>query len=234
MGVAATIPFAARIPADESQCNTLWVNQHRQKMHRQVVGSRVLIRQQPAAPPQSPEVLLLTDEMMANLPKPDKYMQCHVMYGYTFRNFFQDVADDLIDVNFSYIVIYLGTMQLGVFEVQKLHEDVSGLAAEITKNSLNSMMVFCGVVPRPMDHSRSRNRCVMFNKALQDVVTELRQQQCMNCVCLDVYSEFLDRKGQVLVDNNFQDDLFLSEAGARMLRTMWLRYLGFFPKKAAK
>ena len=36
--VTATIPFAVRIPPDDEECNTLWVNQYRQTRPREGVG----------------------------------------------------------------------------------------------------------------------------------------------------------------------------------------------------
>ena len=229
------LPFAARIPLDEGECNTLWVNQHGDVKHRDVVGSKILIRQQPAAPPKSPEILLLSDEIVANYPRPEKYVKCLAMFGYTMRNYLQDIKDDLIDLNFPYILIYIGTMQLGVFQHQILKQDVTQLVEEVVRVTPNSLIVFSGVVPRPVDHQQSRNRCISFNKVLQMVVNQLRQDKHMNCMFLDPYSEFLDAQGKILDPHtNFQDELYLTEIGIRNLRAMWLCHLGYFPKKPGK
>ena len=93
-GETHCIPFGAWIPADESQCNTLWVNQHGQRKPRDVLGDKVLIRQQPAAPPKETGVLVLTDEMLASFQRPDRYIRCLLMFGYMFRNYTQDIKDE--------------------------------------------------------------------------------------------------------------------------------------------
>ena len=112
-------------------------------------------------------------------------------------------------------------MQLGIFQPQQLHKDVSELAHEIVKINVNSLIVFCGSVPRPLDHHRSQSNCVSFNKALQNTVTHLQQHSLINCVYLDVYSGFIDTQGAIISPHvNFQDELYLTEAGIRVLHAM--------------
>ena len=229
------LPFTARIPLDEGERNTLWVNQHGAVKQRDVVGSKILIRQQPAAPPKNPEILVISDEVVANYPRPDKYVKCLAMFGYTMCNYLQDIKDNLIDLNFPYILIYIGTMQLGVFQHQILKHEVTQLVEEVTRVTPNSLIMFSGVVPRPVDHQRSWNKCISFNKALQMVIDQLRQDRHLNCTFLDPYSEFLDAHGNILDPHtNFQDELYLTEIGIRNLCAMWLRHFGFFPKKPSK
>ena len=226
------IPFAARIPVDEGKCNTLWVNQHGQRRQREVSGSRVLIRQQPAAPPTQPEILLLSDEMLSHMSINDKYFKCVIMYGYSFQNYVQDIQDQLIDVDIPYVLVFIGSLQLGIFHPDKVNEEVSVLMQEINAINNTSLVVFSGVVPRPLDHHRSRNCCINYNSVLQSTVEKLRKQDNYNCAYVDVYGEFLDHKHNICdVRKNFVEELYLSEAGVRIACSAWLRYLGFFPKK---
>ena len=110
-------------------------------------GEQMLIQQQPAGPPQSPEILLLTDEMLSGFKSPDRYIKCMAMFGYSMHNYYQDITDDLIDVSYPYILIFLGTMQLGVFHPQDLDQQVHKLVQAIVGSSQNLLIIFCGVVP---------------------------------------------------------------------------------------
>ena len=231
-GTAAIIPFAARIPVDDQECNTLWVNQHSQVRPRQVIGSKVLIRQQPPVPPKSPEILLLSDEVMCKFVAPDKYIKCIAMFGYSLRNYAQDIADKLIDVQYPYIIIHLGTMQLGVFQLQALQKDLQELMETVTQINDKSLVVFSGILPRPLDHHRSRNRCVSYNKALRNTVDQLRKDNGWNCTMVDGFQAFLQEDGKISDPSvNFHEDLYLSEAGIRIIRAEWLRYLDISLRK---
>ena len=229
---AVSILVAAHIPANEQVCNTVWVNQHGNKMQRQVIGNKVLIRQQPAAPPRSPEILVLSDEMLSNFKNPDKYIKCLAMFGYTFSNYSQDIRDELIDVNFEYILFFLGTMQLGVFDPQKLMREITQVMHSIVAVNDKSLVIFCGVAPRPLDHHRSRARCVNYNKALVSVVDQLRWDRGWNCTALDIYDNFIQGERSIVQPLvNFQDELYFTEVGVRLIQAMWLRRLGYFPQK---
>ena len=83
------IPEAARLPC---QGDTLWINNRGDTIiDRQVIGDRVLVRQQPASPPLVPQVLVLADQMLqANQPG-DKYMKILAMSGYSLPNYTQDI-----------------------------------------------------------------------------------------------------------------------------------------------
>ena len=52
---------------------------------------------------------------------------------------------------------------------------------------------------------------------------------------LDVFLQFLELDGTITnAQQLFEEQIFLSVAGARKLRGIWLRHLGFFPKKAVE
>ena len=228
------IPLAARIP-QENPADVLWVNQHGERQQRQVIGDHVLIHQQLAAPPRAQEVLLLTDEIVSSMDPRDKYIKCISMFRYMFKNYAQDIRNELIDINFPYIVFHIGSMQLGQFEPRKLQMEVSELITEVMKINSKSHLVFSSLVPRPLDHLRSCNRCVSFNQALQSVTTQLRMDTQANCTYVDVYNEFLRSDGSILNEqHNFIEDIYLSEAGICVARAVWLRYLGYFPRKPSK
>ena len=86
------IPAAAKLTTDE---DVLWVNNRGDVKAREVVGNRVFLRQQPHAPPPVPQILLLTDQMMAKFQTPDKYIEAKIMPGYDLKDFTNDVKDDV-------------------------------------------------------------------------------------------------------------------------------------------
>ena len=174
---------------------------------------KVVIRQQPAAPPVMPQILVLSDQMLSNFQHPDKYIKCLAMSGYSMRNYVSDVQDQLIDLNYEHVVIYLGTMQLGVFDAQLLCKDVIDLMQAIRQFNDNAMVTFVGIVPRPMDYQRSKVRCATFNKTLLMVTEEIRKKRNWNVGMLDVLQEFLDRAGGIRNEQFYVDQLYLSVAG---------------------
>ena len=233
-GLSATIPYTARLPAAEMQ-EPLWVNQHGEPPQREVVGTKVLLRQQPAAPPETPKILVLTDQMMDHFQRPDRYIKCLAMTGYAMDTYTVDIELGLIDLNYEYIVIFLGTMQLGVFEARKNAAEVFKLVKAINTVNPNSMITFTGLVPRPMDFPRSRCRSENFNRSLELATDDIRRKHGWNCNAMDVYLLYINEKEQIKDSKkNFIDDLYLSEAGIRILRAAWLRKFGFFPKKVQK
>ena len=81
-----------------------------------MIGETVLVRQQPASPPPNPQVLVLADHMAERCSPSDKYLKVTAMVGYTLRNYTQDIRDGFIGMQFPYVVVFMGTMQLGVFD----------------------------------------------------------------------------------------------------------------------
>ena len=228
--VPHTMPFTARLPPDE---NREWINNKGQKnQDREVVGDKVVIRQQPASVPPKPQILVLTDQMMEAFQRPDKYLNVLAMVGYSMMEYVKDVQDDLINLDFPYIVIYLGTMQLGVFDSREVHRHVKDLVSAIAAVSPSLLITFTGLVPQPMDHPRSRVRCENFSCALCLSTDEFRKTRGFNCNYLQVYQEFLHQDGTIKnPSDNFIEDVYLLPTGIRILRVAWLRHFGFFPQK---
>ena len=139
-----SIPASAKMPEDQ----VLWVNSRGEPKTRQVIGERVLIRQQPCGPPVQPEILLLSDQMMAEMPVPDKYFQVKIMPGYGLSDYINDISDSMIDLNFPYIIVFLGTMQLRIFDSQVVKQQVVELVRLVNQMTPNSLIVFSGLVPR--------------------------------------------------------------------------------------
>ena len=229
--VPHVVPLMARLPPEE---DVMWINSKGEKRKdRQVVGNKVVIRQQPAAVPPQPQVLVLADQMLERFQHPDKYMNVIAMVGHTINDYVRDIKDELIEMNYPYIIIFLGTMQLGVFDVTKLQQEAAGLVEEIQKQSPSSMIIFSGLVPRPLDHPRLRKRCENYSQAYWLASDDLRGTRGANCSFVAVYQEFLNQDGTIKVqDMNFEQGIYLSVAGIRVLRAAWLRFLGFFPQKA--
>ena len=155
------------------------------------------------------------------------------MFGYTLQDFTRDVRDDLIDLNYPYIVIFSGTLQLGLFDAIKNYKACVELVVAITDINAYSHIVFSGLLPRPMDFAQSRKRCEQYNSSYRLVVEELRRKYAHNVGFVDPFLEFVSLSGSVLdQDKNFHDGIFLSKQGAWKLRSTWLRHLGYFPRKA--
>ena len=112
------IPSSAKLPCSEIG-NTWYSSTGDTKSNRTVIGEKVLIRQQPAAPPPEPQILVLSDQMLERAPTQDKYMKVLSMFGYALLDYTHDINDELIDLTFPYIIIHLGTMQLGLFDPVK-------------------------------------------------------------------------------------------------------------------
>ena len=204
------IPVAARMlePAQP-----LWTNNRGQVQQRQVVGDKVLIRQQPAAPPASPEILLLSDQMLSNFQHNDKYMKCLSMVGYTLKDYANGIKDQMIDVNYLYVLCFIGIMQLGLFDPKVVQKQAAELVKVINHITPNTMVVFSGLIPRPLDHQRSRVRCQNYSKMYVNMAEELRKKG-YNCVAIPVFHEFLDGQGNIVnMEHYFVDNIFLSPTG---------------------
>ena len=218
--------------AQDQDHEVLWVNQHGQQKPRQVIGDKVMIRQQPAAPPQIPQILVLSDQMMSSFQHPDKYIKCWAMSGYTFRNYINDIRDQLIELNFQHIVVFIGTMQLGIFDPELVKNDIADLVSAVREFNRLSTVTFVGIVPCPLDHQRSKVWCATFNKLLFSTTDELRRNRGWNCGALDMSDEFMDKGGHIKTPYQYYiDELYLSVAGVQVVRATWLRYFGYFPNK---
>ena len=42
------------------------------------------------------------------------------MFGYSIQDYTADVRDELIDLTYEYVIVFLGTMQLGLFDSLKI------------------------------------------------------------------------------------------------------------------
>ena len=180
------LPYMARLLQQQS-ADVIWINQNGKTKQRQVVGQRVVIRQQAAGPPTSPQVLVLADQMLECTQRPDKYLHVLAMVNYSLTDYARDIEDELIDLNYPHIIIFLGTMQLGIFEAVKVQQEVKKLMMVINSASPNSLVMFTGLLPRPMDHLRSRSVCESYNKMMKLTIEELKNQKVWNVSFLDVY-----------------------------------------------
>ena len=182
-------------------------------------------------PPPEPQILLLTDQVLERMPQPDKYIKMLSMFGYSIKDYTRDIQDDLIDLTFPYIIVFLGTLQLGLFDSIRNYQEVEALLLAINAVNDKSHVVISGLVPRPMDYPDSRKRCENVNSSFRLIVKELRRKFNYNVGYVDVFLDFITTRGEILdAQDNFVDQVFLSDTGARLLRKLWLRHLGFFPK----
>ena len=232
MSFHENIPASAKLPCAQE---VLWVNQKGQSKPRQVVGDKVLLRQQPAAPPPEPEVLVLSDQMLAQFQNPDKYLRCHIMPGYTIKDYTNDIHDSMTEINFKYIIVFLGTMHVAMFQQKAVAKQITEFVKVVNEITPNTLIMFSGLVPRPLDHPESRMICHDYTRTYIKVTEELRMKNNWNCVALSVYDEFLNQQGDI--DNpmdHFLEGLYLTKSGIHVLRAAWLRRLGYFPQKAVK
>ena len=140
-----------------------------------MVGERVLVRQQPASPPPTPQVLVLTDQMMEDWKSQDKYLKVFPMVGYTMLNYAQDIRDGFVELQYPYIVVFLGTMQFVKFDSRQVQKDAHQLMEAINDVNPYSHVVFSGLVPRPLDFPQSRVRCENYSRSYQLAMEEFRQ-----------------------------------------------------------
>ena len=126
----------------------------------------------------------------------------------------------------------MGTLQLGLFDAIVTQQEVTELMEAISAVAPGTKVVFSGLVPWPIDHHRSRIRCENFYRALQVSTQQITQKFGYNCEALDVTMEFLNQDYSIRDPiTYFEEDLYLSTQGIRVLRVAWLRHLEFFPKK---
>ena len=228
------IPDSARMPCDSS--STLWVNNRGDTItDPQLIGEKVLAQQQVASPPDTPKILVISDQVLEHHQAGDKYMKVLAMMGYTISNYVLDIRDGFIDLQFPYIVVHLGTMQLKNFIPEQVWLDVEQLLQAIDKINPFSHVLFSGLLPQPLDYPRSKSRCDNYSCAYKMAVEEFRVKKGWNCGFIHVQPEFLDGHKNIKdPQRNFVDELYLSVNGIRLLRAAWLRHLGFFPKKAVE
>ena len=130
--------------------------------------------------------------MLDKFPQPDRYIKLLAMFGYTFNDYARDVSDELIDLNYPYIIVHLGTLQIGLFEAVKNYEMVLKLGAEISAVNSCAHLVISGLLLRPMDYPQSRCRCEMYNTSFKMVVQEIRRKKSANIGFMDPFLEFIN------------------------------------------
>ena len=210
----------AKLPIQE----VLWVNNKgMQKTSQQVVGDKVLLRQQPAAPLVQPEVLLLTDQTLEQFQSPDKYIKCLAMSGFAMEDFTNDIKDGMLDIDYKYIIIHLGTLQIAQYSHKYVQSIVTDIITVMSEISPNTLVMLLGLVLQPLDHHRSKNLCNSYTKSYITVTEELRKNKGWNCVALNMFNEFVDVQGEIVqVQERFYDGLFLTLVGIKVLRAAWL------------
>ena len=203
--VYGRIPAAARMPA--AQTDVLWVNNKGDALpQRQVLGERVLIWQQPAAPPLQPQIQVMTDQVLQAVQRPDKYFSYLIMSGYTMDTYAKDVREGFVDLDFPYILVFLGTMQIGVYEHGKFAAEVASLIKAVNQVNPNCHVVFSNLVPRPVDDDRSRKCVNQMSTTIAQEVARVWQQHGWNCGFVNVMEELLDDCGYIKhPDTNFED-----------------------------
>ena len=199
-----------------------WVNQYGKKMlDREVIGEKVLIWQQPAYPPSQPQILLLTDKCWKSSHNPTNTSRWFACLDTPYRISPGDIKDELIELTFSYVVLHLGTLQKGLFDSIKNYEAVSSFMHQVNEVSPNSYVLVSGLIPLPMDHPHSRKRCENYNSSYRLIVQELRRRFAFNVGFKDAYLDFLSLDGTIIDrEQNFDEGIFLSRAGARLLRSI--------------
>ena len=162
------------------------------------------MRQQPLCPPPVPQVLVLSDQMLQAFPEPDKYIKCLAKSGYAIVDYTREIQEGGIEMDFPYVVIFLGTMQLGDFNGIQNYKHGEELVRTIVEFNANVHVMISGLVPRPMDHEQSRKRCQDVDGSYRLIAQELRCKFGWNVGFKSVYLEFLTLEGRIKdVENNF-------------------------------
>ena len=194
-------------------------------------AARHTIKDRATGPPPFPEVLVLSDRMMEHFQCPDKYITCISKTHHTIREYCQDIAMGTVYLNYKYIVLFVGTLHLGVIDPDTTLADTKWFIQEVSAQNPAALMCISAVVPRPMDYPASRDSSDEFNRALWTAVDDMKKRGHNVCF-IPSYNEFLDENQNVIEPiTNFVEGLFLSKAGTRFIRAAWLRFLGYFPKK---
>ena len=139
----------------------------------------------------------------------------------------------LIDVaSFPYILVFLGTMQLGQYDFKKTNQEVADFVDAVHQMSPRSLIIFSGLLPRPLDWPQARTRVQNYSRAYSLVVDDLKNKG-YNVEYVNPYPAFINQDGTVARPNqNYIQGLYLSTNGIRQVCAIWLRFLGFFPPKA--
>ena len=214
------------------QTLTVSVNSQQGSSSRKVVTEAAAGGATAGGPPVSPQILLLSDQMLEQFVRPDKYIKCLAMKDYDWKQFARDIEDDLIDVDLPHCVVFLGAMQLGIYEPRAAHSDIGKLVQLMVERNPGINVVITGLVPRLVDYNHSRKRCEFMNSSLRLITKDLELKVKPATVqYMDPFYEFLNLDGTVKnVEQKFINGVFLS-TGICVLRAAWLRHLGYFPKK---
>ena len=84
---------------------------------------------------------------MEGYPLPDKYIHPHIMVGYGLQDYINDIRDGALDLNFPYILIHLGALQLGKFDSRVVQKQVIEFMKLIVQITPKSLVIFSGLVP---------------------------------------------------------------------------------------
>ena len=156
--------------------------------------------------------------MLERFPQDDKYFKCHAMFGYTLRDYVRDTDDELIDLHFPYIAVFLGSLQLGRFEATKIYKDVNDLMKSIAQQNNRAQVLITGLVLRPTDYPKSRKYCENYNSSYRLIAQKVKHKEGLNIAFKDPFLEFLGLDGSIIEPQvNFVDEIFLSALGARKL-----------------
>ena len=179
----SNIPATARLPCDDFT-DTLWVDGSNAGRTRQMMGDTVMVKQ-PKKVAQEQQIIVLSDQMLFNFVNNDKYIKCVSMPGYALRDFTNDITDQSVDLNFVHVILFLGTLQLGVFEPKNILRHVGEFVKAVLHINPCINIVLSGLVPRPLDHPHSKSRCHSYSKTYQQAAQEWTQKgrRC-DCQCL--------------------------------------------------
>ena len=158
------------------------------QLSRQVLGEADVLQSNNRKQPSKLEIMVLSDQMMKEFRSLDKYMVCHAMRGYDWNNFRMDIEDDLIDVSTPHVIIFLGTMQLSIFEAQRVHNEIRKLLEAFYHKKTNINILISGLVPRPMDYQQSCKKCESVNMSLRLISHDLAVKLLCDIDFVEVFS----------------------------------------------
>ena len=78
------------------------------------------------------------------------------MIGYDVASFARDIEDGLIEVSFPYIIVCVGSLNVKSYQVDVLHASMKRLVEAVNTVSENSLVIFSGVIPRPLEYQEMR------------------------------------------------------------------------------
>lgn len=172
-------------------------------------------------------VLLLGDSMAQCIPCSDAVFMPVTKDGYRFEQIAEDIALDLIDVQYKIIIVWAGAHAIHNIKLAEVPAHLKKLVNAIRiKNALAQIYV-SSLIPKPRQNHLVEDLIVAYNRGIKTAIAFI-QQQGGRVHYLPSHSLFLDQEKQIVrpITDNFEDGFHLNVHGAHRLRKFWMQQIG--------